>query len=353
VSIIKDRIVLELRDEEIPLEMRIPGSILIRCKLDGTQVYLDDAYIGIIRNGELLIPKVVPTRHRLKLKKDFGLFTKEIDLRENEKKKIEVFPASLIITCNVDGARVYLQGRKAGKIRDGKIEFLNVLPGEYKIRIKKRYYWDKEERVTVLEKETKRVAITLEKIGLLDTWEASLTTISAKLTPNEEFDLLTGEETEPVSLAQLYRLLGWGGQVGLGFLKAGEVTGIQGEINALLYDVLSFGPFEMYLGGGLFCGTLIGRNWTGLSDEIPEDAGSSGPWFWGWQAFWGGKIFFSSNSALIGNIGYCDYSDLNSWKISHKVSEEEWETLDYPVSWQYNRVEIGGIATKVGLMFKF
>lgn len=360
-SIIKDRIVLELRGEDIPLEMRIPGSILVKCRLNDVEVYLNDSYVGKTRGGELLIPQALPGRYELRLKKGFMVSKREIELGENQKEKVVVSPGSILINCNVNGAKVYVKNQEVGKIRGGKIELLDILPGEYKIRIKKRYYWDREERVTVLGK-ANEVTMDLKKMGLITTWGLSFTTIPAEVIPSEEFDRLTGKETDPVSSAQLIRLLGLGGEIedwlgglmGFGYLQAGELWGFQGEIDLLAYDLLSLGPWDMYLGSGLFGGWFLGgSNWVGLSDEIPEDAVASDGGFWGWQAFVGTKIFLSSNFALTGEVGYCNYSDLNNRKIKRKVSEDEWEELDYPVEWQYSKVDIGGATTNVGLMIMF
>lgn len=293
-SITKDRAVMELRGEDIPLEMKKPGSILVKCEIDGTSVYLDNVYIGNTNNKGLLM--------------------------------------------------------------------VNVLPKEYKITLKKRYYGNKEEKITVWEGETAEVEVSLKKMGLLSAGELSFTSISAEGIPNEGYDWRTGEKTESISSAQLIQvqfpyltfLRNHNLQGGIGYLWMKNLSGgPHFEVSALLHDLLSSGPFEIYSGAGLFGGFLNEMEWVKLSNNVPKDAESSDVWFWGWQIFLGSKIFFSANSALIVNVGYCNYSDLE-WKLERKISEEESEELvGYPIEWQYSEVEIGGIAIKIGFMTQF
>ncbi|MFH1562990.1 MAG: FlgO family outer membrane protein [Nitrospirota bacterium] len=370
VNIPIDKQILILQGREIPLELQTPGSIVVVSDIEKAEVLLDNVSLGVIVNKELFIHEVLPTKHRVTLKKDGRTFTKEVEVKEDKEERVTMLSGSILLTCegklkpitgevqssNIEGARVYLQNRKVGKIKNGQIKILSLLPDKYNVSLKKDFHWDVEKTITVSEGETTNVNMILERIGLFNCVEVSFTSIQAEVLPNKEFDRLTGKHTEAVDKVQLIRVYP-DNQSGIGFLKMGkDIKWLQFEINKVIPGILTIGNCEVYFSPGLFVGIgLGGMPWVkgSGSEKIPDDAKSSNDnTFWGWQALTGIRVLLSSDFAFIGSIGYTNYSDLNKgWTI---VTKDGDEIMDLPPDWrQYQNIKIGGLATKIGFACKF
>lgn len=140
------------------------GSLVIKCNVDGAQVFIDGELLG-----ETPLPKqqISVGEHSIKITK-IG-YTDYMDVIQILKGKTTTVEAELIpvssylkLKGNVKGARVFIDDTYIGNLP---IDY-ELKPGEHTIVVKKLGYYDHTEKVTVTPGETKEIVINLEAMPM-------------------------------------------------------------------------------------------------------------------------------------------------------------------------------------------
>lgn len=153
------------------VSMQRYGSIAIRCNEDGARIYLDGQYKGLTeKNRNVLLEQVREGSHDLRITlSGYHDWSQTVEVKPNQRVQLTVNlekikrTGNLEITCDVDNALIYLDGkyqRRTSASRDVTIN--NIQEGNYEVRITKDGYHDYVTTVRIYPDQTHRLNVRMQ-----------------------------------------------------------------------------------------------------------------------------------------------------------------------------------------------
>ncbi|GEM_PF-3770790 len=150
------------------------GSLTVNCNQSGTRVYLNDGYIGIIFSTGFKISDLKSGTYQLRVQKsdEYTIFTQPFSITCGQNTTVNAYlspigppKGSLIITCNLEGAEVYLDGIWQGRIVSGSLKISNLTSGFYNLKVQDKGQDNiSEQPVRINSGQNTNVTITLKPI---------------------------------------------------------------------------------------------------------------------------------------------------------------------------------------------
>ncbi|MBN2394953.1 MAG: PEGA domain-containing protein, partial [Candidatus Atribacteria bacterium] len=147
------------------------GSIAIRCNKEDARIYLDGQYKGLTeKNESVILEQVKEGYHEVKITlSDHIDWSREIEVKQNQRIQLNVTlekekeNGRLEITCNVDNARIYLDGKYQKRTSSNRSVVIdNIEEGKYELRITKEGYRDYIDTINVYADHTYHVDVTMQ-----------------------------------------------------------------------------------------------------------------------------------------------------------------------------------------------
>lgn len=119
------------------------GGLTVYCNQNGAGVYLNGGYFGMISDGSLRIPNLKTGTYQLQVRKDeYTTFYQAISIASGQNTTVNAYlnsisppKGSLTITCNQNGAEVYLNDIRQGRIYLGSLTITNLNSATYHLKV--------------------------------------------------------------------------------------------------------------------------------------------------------------------------------------------------------------------------
>lgn len=149
------------------------GSIAVRCNEDNARIYLDGQYKGLTeKNRNVLMEQVREGSHDVRIVLSGYLeWSQRIEVKSNQRIQLTVNlnritrTGSLDITCDVDNARIYLDGKYyRDTIINRSVNISNIQEGNYEFKISKEGYQDYVTMVSIYPDQTYRLNVVMRRV---------------------------------------------------------------------------------------------------------------------------------------------------------------------------------------------
>lgn len=146
------------------------GSIAIRCNEDSARIYLDGQFKGLTeKNRNVLIEQISEGLHEIRVTlSGYNDWWQRVEVKPNQRVQLTVNlermkrTGSLEITCNVDNAMIYLDGRYQRRTSLNKaVTISNIQEGNYELKISKDGYQDFLTNIRIYPEETYRLYVNM------------------------------------------------------------------------------------------------------------------------------------------------------------------------------------------------
>lgn len=120
------------------------GTLTITCNQNGAEVYLNGSYAGTVSYGSLKIPNLKPGTYQLRVRKsdEYTTFSQPVSIGSGQNTTVKASlsyislpKGSLTITCNQNGAEVYLNDIQQGRIYLGSLTITNLNSAIYRLKV--------------------------------------------------------------------------------------------------------------------------------------------------------------------------------------------------------------------------
>ncbi len=147
------------------------GSIAIRCNEDGARIYLDGQYKGLTeKNRNVLLEQVLEGFHEIRVTlSGYKDWWQRVEVKPNQRIQLTVNleriarTGSLEITCNVDNAMIYLDGRYQRRTSlDRAVTISNIQEGNYELKVSKDGYYDYITTIRIYPDQTYRLYVVMK-----------------------------------------------------------------------------------------------------------------------------------------------------------------------------------------------
>jgi hypothetical protein len=147
------------------------GSIAIRCNEDDARIYLDGQYKGLTeKNRNVLLEQVEEGFHDIRITlSGYRDWSQRVEVKPNQRIQLTVNlerisrTGSLEITCDVDNAMIYLDGKYQRRTSlNRSITIGNISEGTHELRITKEGYQDYITTVRIYPDQTYRINVRMQ-----------------------------------------------------------------------------------------------------------------------------------------------------------------------------------------------
>ncbi|MDD3655739.1 MAG: PEGA domain-containing protein [Atribacterota bacterium] len=149
------------------------GSVAIRCNEDNASIFLDGQYKGLTeKNRNVLLEQVREGFHDIRITlSGYREWTQRVEVKSNQRIQLTVNldritrRGSLEITCDVDNAQIYLDGKYQRRTSINRsVTISNIQEGNYEIRITKDGYHDYITTVRIYPDQTYRLNVIMRPV---------------------------------------------------------------------------------------------------------------------------------------------------------------------------------------------
>ena len=176
------------------------GTIAIRCNRDNAKIYVNNQYKGLTdENRNVLLGGIPEGTHEVRvILNGYREWNRRIEVRANERVQLTVNlerisqTGTLEIFCNVDNARIYINGDYQGRTFSNRSVLIrNIREGNYELRVTKEGYQDYVSIIRIYLEQTLYVNVRMQSETVEDSVSANINIEPATLNLKSNISWIT------------------------------------------------------------------------------------------------------------------------------------------------------------------